>query len=114
MPIYDYRCSECGRRFELIIASIESKPAEACPQCGSVDIVRMISRFRVVKSLESRLESLADPAALGDIDENNPESMLRWAKKLNRAVGDDLGEDLEGIMEEELSRPGEPLSGRGV
>jgi len=105
VPIFDYSCDECKKRFELIIASIETKPDKVCPQCGSSHINRLISRFRVVKSMESRLEDLADPSRLGDLDENNPESMIKWAKKLGHAVGEDLGDEIDSMVEEEMSRP---------
>ncbi len=33
MPIYPYRCTECGHRFEKI-QKFGAKPEEICPQCG--------------------------------------------------------------------------------
>ena len=33
MPIYDYRCSECGHRFELL-QSISRRGEAVCPKCG--------------------------------------------------------------------------------
>lgn len=33
MPIYEYRCSSCGHRFEKIQKSSGSRPAR-CPKCG--------------------------------------------------------------------------------
>jgi putative FmdB family regulatory protein len=32
MPIYDFSCSDCGRRFEALVASFRVKPP--CPSCG--------------------------------------------------------------------------------
>jgi putative FmdB family regulatory protein len=32
MLIHDYRCSACGRRFELLVCS---STVPACPQCAS-------------------------------------------------------------------------------
>lgn len=33
MPIYEYRCEECGRIFEKIQKGFDEH-AESCPQCG--------------------------------------------------------------------------------
>lgn len=34
MPLYDYTCAACGRRFEVIHGVHDPAP-EACPLCGS-------------------------------------------------------------------------------
>src|SRR5262249_35156359 len=33
MPLYEYQCDACGRRFELI-RKFSDPPLEACPTCG--------------------------------------------------------------------------------
>ncbi|MBQ6374209.1 MAG: zinc ribbon domain-containing protein [Clostridia bacterium] len=33
MPIYDFKCKECGHRFELF-TSISRRDAATCPKCG--------------------------------------------------------------------------------
>jgi putative FmdB family regulatory protein len=33
MPLYEYECDSCGRRFELI-QKFSDPPSEACPSCG--------------------------------------------------------------------------------
>lgn len=42
MPIYEYRCTQCGVRYEKIIFS-SSAPAPACPNCNSQQVVKLIS-----------------------------------------------------------------------
>jgi putative FmdB family regulatory protein len=34
MPLYDYDCSACGRRFE-VIHRVDADPPASCPLCGS-------------------------------------------------------------------------------
>ena len=34
MPLYDYDCAACGRRFE-VIHGVNDAPPEQCPLCGS-------------------------------------------------------------------------------
>ena len=33
MPLYEYRCSKCGKNFEKI-QKFSSKPRARCPECG--------------------------------------------------------------------------------
>lgn len=61
-----------------------------------------MSRFARVKSEDDRLDSLADPSKLGDLDENDPKSVARWAKKMGKELGEDLGEDFDQVMEEAM------------
>jgi hypothetical protein len=60
---------------------------------------RVLSKVRVIRSEESRLEGLADPSKWGDLDERDPKSMSKWMKRM----GKELGEDTEG-MDEELDK----------
>ena len=53
MPIYEYQCGDCRRRVSLFYQSIslaEARQAEArCPQCGSAQLRRLVSRFSVIR-----------------------------------------------------------------
>lgn len=35
MPLYEYRCSNCGEKFEIIQKSTDA-PLKNCPNCGGV------------------------------------------------------------------------------
>ncbi|HEU4684202.1 MAG TPA: hypothetical protein VFS39_06850 [Nitrospira sp.] len=45
------------------------------------------------------MESLAEPDALGGLDENDPQSMARFMKKMGDEMGEDLGDDWAEAME---------------
>jgi hypothetical protein len=76
-----------------------------------------MSRFATVRSEEDRLDSLADPSAMGDIDENDPKSVARWMKKMGGEMGEDLGDDwgdtVDEALEEESSGGSEAPSEAG-
>jgi hypothetical protein len=57
-----------------------------------------MSRFASPKSEEARLEALADPGNLAGLDESNPQSMVRFMKKIGQELGEDIGEDLSEAM----------------
>jgi hypothetical protein len=62
-----------------------------------------MSRFATVKSEDARLDSLSDASSFGDLDENDPQSVARFVKKMGHEMGEDLGEDLDAAMDEAMS-----------
>ena len=42
MPIYEYRCSDCGHRLEALQRLADS-PMLVCPSCGKESLVKLIS-----------------------------------------------------------------------
>ncbi|NPV83548.1 MAG: zinc ribbon domain-containing protein [Candidatus Aminicenantes bacterium] len=112
MPIYEFRCQDCRRKSSFLILSVHSKFEPRCQHCGSLKLTRLVSRVGVMKSEESRLESLADPSKLGDLDEKDPKSLARWMKKLGREMGEEVGPDFEeevdrAVEEAEKGKAGE-------
>jgi putative FmdB family regulatory protein len=124
MPIYEYRCGNCKRRVSIFFRSFsDTDKASPCPNCGSVNLTRLVSRVATVKSEEARLEALSDPSAFGDVDENDPKSMARFMRKMGDQMGgEDLGPEFgemvnrleagENPEEIEKSTPG--LGGEGA
>ena len=110
MPIYEYDCADCRRQVSLLILNIHNPPPLRCPRCGGEQLTRLLSRFTRLRTEEERLERLADPSSLGDLDENDPQSIQRWVKRMGRELGDEMGEDFEPMMEEALREEGEQAS----
>jgi putative FmdB family regulatory protein len=52
MPIYEYRCDDCGKRSSSLLASY-STPDPACPFCGQPGLRRQVSSFATVSSGET-------------------------------------------------------------
>ena len=42
MPLYEYECDACGRRFE-VIQKFSDPPAEVCRECGKGPVHRLLS-----------------------------------------------------------------------
>jgi putative FmdB family regulatory protein len=107
MPIYEYQCTHCTGRFQRLVAGFRDPDDLSCPRCGAVDVRKAVSRFAFMQSEEARLESLADPSALAGLDENDPASIARWAKKMGKEMGEEMDEDwdqmVDEMMEEEMS-----------
>lgn len=45
MPIYEYRCEECGRTYEQIRRMSEADKDLQCPSCESEKVKRQVSTF---------------------------------------------------------------------
>ncbi|MCF8038137.1 MAG: zinc ribbon domain-containing protein [Desulfohalobiaceae bacterium] len=64
MPIFEYLCEECDDQFEELV--IGEQDAILCPQCGSKQTRKLISRCRAkVKSGSAELGEAAVPASGG-------------------------------------------------
>lgn len=106
MPIYEYICPACNGKFQKLVRGFSDPAGLACPRCGSAEVRRAVSRFATLKNEEDRVEALADPSTLAGLDESDPRSIARWAKRLGKELGEDAGEDwdemVEQMLEEEL------------
>ena len=46
MPMYEFRCADCGAEFEELATAAEVEAGEVpCPECGSRNVVRQMSTF---------------------------------------------------------------------
>jgi putative FmdB family regulatory protein len=104
MPIYEYRCNDCGRTFAFLYGvSLDSRDP-ACPTCQGRHLARLVSRVARVRSEEAMLEDLADPTKLGDVED--PRSLAKWAKRMGSALGDEAGGDFGDMMDEMMESEG--------
>ncbi len=98
MPNYPYRCIDCQKRFEIFMTYSEygTLPV-ACPHCQSANVVRRIGRVRIARSEESRLDSLADPAALEGM-EDDPRALGRMMRRMSREAGEEMPPEFDEVV----------------
>lgn len=113
MPIYEYACQECHRTSSVLVLNPRNHSPVTCRHCGSMKLERLLSRFAAPKSEEARLESLADPANLGEIDESDPRSVARLMKKMGQEMGEDV-DDIEAMMDQSDDGAGVPEGTDGL
>jgi putative FmdB family regulatory protein len=102
MPIYEYRCEDCGKISEFLLIRRDEAFVPQCKRCKSKKMSRVLSKVRVIRSEGSRMESLADPSKWGDLDEKDPRSMAKMMKRLGKEFGEELGEDADRMVDEAL------------
>jgi putative FmdB family regulatory protein len=59
MPIFEYKCEDCGKRFEAIV--IGSRKPE-CPSCNSKKLEQQLSSFAVRATSNSSSTPCGAPA----------------------------------------------------
>ena len=45
MPIYEYRCSQCGEKFEKLVRTTSGPVEVRCPSCNADKVDRQVSVF---------------------------------------------------------------------
>lgn len=89
MPLYEYRCNDCGNRFTSLSGVVSIVEDPQCPECGSIVLTRLISHFSTFRS-----ENDAYDGSLGADSMNDSLGALR------EDLGDEFSQDIEHLMEE--------------
>jgi len=45
MPIFEYRCDDCGTKFEKLVRRTDDAPGVECPSCGQKHLTQELSTF---------------------------------------------------------------------
>jgi putative FmdB family regulatory protein len=105
MPIYEYRCSGCGKKTTVLLKSFSEKAEPSCGHCGGRTLKRLFSRFAAPKSEEARLERMADPSAWSGVDENDPKSVADFTRRMATEMGDEFKDAAGGDIGEMSDSP---------
>jgi putative FmdB family regulatory protein len=63
MPIYEYRCEECGEGFEMFVRSASRQAEPKCPRCGSRRVKKSVSLFGVGRTSSDASAATCDPGS---------------------------------------------------
>ncbi len=98
MPTYPYTCLKCRKRFDVFMTFCEYGTRRVhCPHCQSDQVQRRITRVRVARSEDSRMESLSDPSMLDGL-EDDPKAMGRMMREMSREMGEELGPEFDEVV----------------
>jgi putative FmdB family regulatory protein len=99
MPFYTYVCQDCRRKFDLFMAYSEyGQKAGACKFCQSQNVKRAINRVRVLRSDESRMESMADPSSLEGLDDD-PRALGKMMREMSKQVGEEMPPEFDDVVD---------------
>lgn len=103
MPIYEYFCYDCTKRVNVFFRTMSEASDEAavCPTCSGRQLRRLVSRVRMLRSEDSRMESLADDASLmSGLESEDPRALASFMRRMS----DEMGEPLDSEMSEVMDR----------
>ena len=100
MPTYDFICNDCAQRFEVFLTFSEyGKKSVKCSCCDSKNVRRRMTKVRIAKSEESRMESMADDFSGFEGMEENPEAMGRMMRKMGKQMGEELPPEFNEVVD---------------
>lgn len=73
MPIYEYRCEDCQKKFEKFVRYPDRETVE-CPACGKTNLRQLISAFRAHEPGKIK------PAPHYSREHGHPEERRAWAE----------------------------------
>jgi putative FmdB family regulatory protein len=102
MPIYEYNCLDCRRRVSVFFRtfSVAADEAARCPRCNGANLRRVVSKVAVLRSEESRLDSMADESFMAGLENEDPRALAGMMRKMS----DEMGEPMDPEMHEVVQR----------
>lgn len=99
MPTYDFICNDCNQRFDIFLTYSEygTRPA-ACSHCGSINTRRRMTRVRIAKSEDARIDSLESDFGGMEGLEEDPKSLGRMMRKMGKEMGEDLPPEFNDVV----------------
>ncbi len=98
MPVYEYRCTSCGKKFAKLVGMTSDCSEAECPKCGSADVERLISRFTSKRGGYDLVDSIDDEAT--NMDWDDPRSVSRMMREMGKELADDGEDDMGELIEE--------------
>ncbi|MFI5384527.1 MAG: zinc ribbon domain-containing protein [Fimbriimonadales bacterium] len=102
MPVFEYRCADCGKKFQTLVGVVAGGDDEKCPHCGSLETTKLVSRFARYRSEDDRIDEIADRMEMmGEPD--SPSQMREIVREMGKAMDEDTSDEMEEMLEADLS-----------
>jgi putative FmdB family regulatory protein len=100
MPTYDFICNKCEQRFDVFMTFNEyGKKSVLCTHCASSNVRRRMTKVRIAKSDESRMESAADDFSGMEGLEDDPKALARMMRKMGGEMGEELPAEFNDVVD---------------
>jgi putative FmdB family regulatory protein len=98
MPIYEYKCRQCGKLNSVFTRSVDAPVNAACESCGSKELEKALSKFAYHKSEADILRDYgSEPKRLEDY--KDPRQIGRWAERKFDEYGVDMPEEARNMID---------------
>ena len=107
MPIYEFRCADCGKVTNHFTRKIDTELTVACEHCKSQKTSRMMSKFGRSYTRSDIIEKYGDPADMGGGSDayRDPRQIGSWVEKKFDQYGMDLPDGAREMID--AAREGE-------
>ena len=106
MPIYEYRCGQCGRLSSFFTRAIGASLEPSCQHCHSKDVRRRMSSFALGKTTRSVQERYPSSSEVPPQDYySDPRNIGRHVEESFQRYGMDLPQSVRDTIE--AAREGE-------
>ena len=100
MPTYDFICNKCEKRFEVFMTFSEyGKKAVHCTHCKSGNVRRRMTKVRIARSEESRMESVAGDFSGFEGLEDDPKALGKMMRKMGSEMGEELPPEFDDVVD---------------
>ena len=115
MPLFEFSCQDCQKRFTFLAGVVAGNEAPRCPVCASENLKKLMSKFSRGRSDDARMDALGEKIETQDFDD--PRQMRRFAREMGREMGAETGENLsdemEAMLEEDFDGENGGATGNG-
>ena len=99
MPIYQYDCGGCRRSVEIFFRSAARAADARCPECGSADLQRRISKVARVRRAGERLDGINVAEEIGHLDSRDERGFSKWARQMGEKFDGELGSNFRELAQ---------------
>ena len=100
MPTYDFICNNCSQRFDIFLTFSEyGKKTVICAHCGSKNVRRRMTKVRIAKTEESRMDRMADDFSGFEGLEDDPRAMGQMMRKMGKEMGEELPPEFDEVVD---------------
>ncbi len=104
MPIYEYRCGDCDAKLTVLVGMTSDGGEPKCERCGSKNLNRLVSKFRVGRDEDARIEEMADRVErMGEPE--TPGQLREVMREMGKAMDEDYSDEMERVFEEDVASP---------
>jgi putative FmdB family regulatory protein len=106
MPVFEYRCGACARKYSVLVGMTSQADDLRCPECGAEAGTKLVSRFARVRNEDDRIDEVADRLeSMGEPD--SPSQMREVMKEVGRAMDEDMSSEMEEMFESDIESGGD-------
>ncbi len=107
MPIYEFVCQACGKRFSDLVPISALVESVTCA-CGSDSVTKVVSSFRRGRTEDEKIEEISVRFA-NLTDDTTGTEMEGMMREVGKALDEDASEDMVQMFQDDMGESLESL-----